>query len=94
MRDEELLLPTDSHLALFGTSDTNSYMKSVSLHMMVLLSIGETMCAQHSIPYDGLSSYFYLFAVFDTRARLWLAWQVGSADYIHINMFIHSLLCQ
>jgi hypothetical protein len=54
MRDEELLLPSDSHLALFG----------------------ETMCAQHSIHYDGLTSYFYLFAVFDTRARTWLAWQV------------------
>jgi predicted kinase len=39
-----------------------------------LALFGETMCAVHSIEYDGLSAYFYLFAVFDTRVGLWLSW--------------------
>lgn len=80
MRDEELLLPTDSHLALFGTTLDQFVCQSVCGAQtkcgIIDKQIGETMCAQHSIAYDGLTSYFYLFAVFDTRARTWLAWQV------------------
>lgn len=42
-----------------------------------LALFGETMGAVHSIEYDGLASYFYLFAVFDTTTKMWLSWKVG-----------------
>ena len=39
-----------------------------------LVLFGENMTAIHSITYDGLRSYFYLFGVLNRRRGMWLSW--------------------
>ena len=51
-----------------------------------LAYFGEAMVAVHSIEYTALSSYFYLFGVFDTEQKVWLSWDevTGVADGIGV----------
>ena len=36
--------------------------------------IGENIYAKHSIYYDSLTTYFYLFAIFDLESKIVLSW--------------------
>ena len=45
--------------------------KSIPDHLMLY---GENVFAIHSIEYEGLSSYFYLFDIFDQQKECWLSW--------------------
>eukprot|EP00760_Papus_ankaliazontas_P034850 PhM_4_TR7524/c0_g1_i1/m.81097 len=49
-----------------------------------MMYFGECMFGIHSIEYKNLSSFFYLFAVFDVRRQAWLAWDevVQTAQHV------------
>lgn len=48
-----------------------SFVHQVPAHLALF---GENMTAVHAIEYEGLRAHFYLFAVLDTAAQRWLAW--------------------
>ena len=61
-------------------STIKSMVKSFDTRVMDMLReknlvlFGENMTAIHSITYDGLRSYFYLFGVLNRRRGMWLSW--------------------
>ena len=44
-----------------------------------LMVFGENMTATHSIPYHGLSSYFYVFSVLNVKTKRWYSIQSTKA---------------
>ena len=69
---QAVMSAADKKLALFGVLD------SQLTRWSNCCCAGEIMSAVHSIEYDGLCSYYYLFAAFDPFKKQWLAWKVCS----------------
>lgn len=60
---------------------------------------GENMTGIHSITYDKLENYFYLFGVFDTDSHVWLGWDqvekvARDIDVPTVPVIFRGVLCE
>lgn len=77
--------PKEGVFARTHTTETScqsfNYIKNIHFYSkMHILNqdywyFGENMYAIHSIEYNGLEDYFYVFNIYDTKNKIWLSWE-------------------